>query len=94
MKYILKTFREAGLEAKWNKTAEGEKFITVRKPKEKTWWVCDRQMFKTMHREGVMQGFETHTVLGDIFSIGVPRNKKLTQYVPKERSEFKEIKLR
>ena len=45
MKYILKTFREARLEAKWNKTAEGEKFITVRKPKEKTWWVCDRQMF-------------------------------------------------
>lgn len=69
--YRVGTFREVGLDAKWSKTGRGEPYIGVKLPEQKTYTVCDAQMFKTMEREGIKQGYETHTVLGDIFSIKV-----------------------
>ena len=71
IKYRVKTFGDAGLEAHWKKTVAGDSYIAVRKPGKKRWWSCGREMFAAMQREGVVAGFESHTATGDIFSIPV-----------------------
>lgn len=74
-RYSVKTFREAGLEAKWTKTRSGAPVIAVRNPKARlkhqreSWWIVDRPMWKTMERTNIQEGFDSHTILGDIFSI-------------------------
>lgn len=74
MKYRVGTFRDAGLEAKWSKS-RGARIIVARNPNavsehmRKRWWWVDRDMWATMQEHGVVDGFDAHTILGDLFSI-------------------------
>lgn len=75
MNYNVQTFRDVGFEARWTKTRAGRPYIVVRNPKASTvhqrdqWWVVDRAMFDTMKKVGVCEGFDRHTLLGDVFSV-------------------------
>jgi hypothetical protein len=76
--YRVSTFREAGLEAKWSKTPSGKPYIVARKSGSsdkvrpgKTWFVVTADMFKRMEAVGVAEGFEEHTLLGDMLSVSV-----------------------
>ena len=77
MKLSVKTFRAVGLEARWTKTRNGAPCIVVRNPSAKhkhqkeTWWMVDNAMWESAKKFGVMEAFDRHTLLGDIFSIGV-----------------------
>ena len=68
------SMREAGLAAKWGKV-RGRPALYVRDPNAKskhqreTWWLFDEGMQKAMTEEGVMEGFHSATLMGDIFSI-------------------------
>lgn len=71
----VKTFRAAGLEAKWSKTRAGRPVMVCRYPLAKyrhqreTWWVVDSAMVRQMERQGIVEGFDSCTLLGDMFSI-------------------------
>ena len=71
------TFRNAGLEAKWSKLRNGCPIIVLRDPNSEhvhmrtTWWFLTRQMHNTMKEVGIREGFERHTLLGDMFSVPV-----------------------
>jgi len=73
MTYTLQTFRDAGLESKWAKTFAGRPIITVRNPNAKLqhqrekWWVVTKSMFENMTENGVIEGFERETLLGNMF---------------------------
>jgi len=77
MKLSVKTFRSVGLEARWTKTRNGAICIVVRNPSAKhkhqkeTRWLVDNTMWESAKKFGVMEAFDRHTLLGDIFSIGV-----------------------
>lgn len=68
--YALRTFRAAGLEAK----RQG-KYILVRNPSAKLehqrtrWWKVDKGMFSLMRQVGILEGFESATLVGDILSV-------------------------
>ncbi len=74
LKHNVATYRSAGLEAKWGKI-QGTPFIFLRSPSSKlkhqreTWWAVTDGMFKRAQQVGVLQAFDEHTLLGDIFSI-------------------------
>lgn len=70
MNYNVGTIREAGLEARWGKTSKGALYIAARKP-EGWWYIVDKAMWTRAHEVGIMEAFEEHTCLGDIFSIKV-----------------------
>lgn len=71
----VKTMRDAGLEAKWGKTSRGVPVLFVRDPNASTnhqrvkWWMLDRGMWEAMNRQGIKEGFNACTLLGDLFSI-------------------------
>lgn len=73
--YRVSTFRQAGLEAKWSKTRRGQPYIAVRNPgselshQREKWWACDQNMFDLMQECGIVEGFDSATLLGDIFSL-------------------------
>ncbi len=67
--YRVSTFREAGLEAKWSKTTAGQPYILARAVGTKSWYVVASNMFERMKKVGVIEGFEEHTLLGDVLSI-------------------------
>lgn len=75
MKLNVSTFRSAGLEAKWGRTRLGQPAMFVRNPKSNlahqrnSWWVVSVSMFKSMEREGMVEGFDQHTLFADVFSI-------------------------
>jgi hypothetical protein len=75
MKHNITTYREAGLEAKWGKTSIGSPTMYVRDPnstlkhQRESWWRVDRAMFDLMKKEGVKEGFNQATIIGDVFSI-------------------------
>lgn len=75
MNYRVQTFKDAGLEARWSKTSAGKPYIVARDPNASTehqrtkWWVVDNAMFETMKKVGVREGFDQHTLLGNVFSI-------------------------
>lgn len=75
MKHSVKTYRDAGLEAKWTRNSRGAPTIVVRNPRAKhrhqreTWWVVTKSMFEIMEKEGVTEGFDRCTLIADIFSI-------------------------
>jgi len=77
MKYQVGTFRAAGLEAKWTKTPSGAPIIVCKQPTSKhihqrcSWWYCTDKMWADMRAEGIIEGFQSHTILGDIFSVTV-----------------------
>lgn len=75
MRYVVKTFRDAGLQARWTKTREGAPMIAVRNPnskyphQSKSWWLVHQSMWDAMKERGIMQGFDECTALGNIFNI-------------------------
>lgn len=75
LNYVVKTFRDAGLQARWGKTSAGGPIIFVRYPQAKAahqreqWWACDNYMFESMKKRGIVAGFDSCTLLGDIFSL-------------------------
>ena len=77
LEYKVSTFRECGLDAKWSKTRSGKPIIVVRDPESELphqrnqWWWLDSAMYKAMQNEGVKQGFNSSTIIADIFSIAV-----------------------
>ncbi len=75
MKYNVTTFRSAGLEAKWSRNSKGAPIIVVRNPASQrehqrtSWWFVDRSMWETAAKVGVVEAFDRHTLLGDVFAI-------------------------
>ena len=75
MEYTVKTLRKAQLEARWSRTRSGAPILLARNPvatlihQRKTWWAVDHKMWETMKQVGVLEGFERHTLLGDVFSL-------------------------
>lgn len=75
MKYSVKTLRAAGLEARWTHNQSGAPIIVARNPQSKfhhareTWWQIGVDMWKAMTKDGIVDAFENHIFLGDIFSI-------------------------
>jgi hypothetical protein len=77
MKYSVKTLRSAGLEARWTHNRNGAPIIVARNLRaplthqRSTWWHVTAGMWTSMQKDGVVEAFDNHTLLGDIFSIGV-----------------------
>jgi hypothetical protein len=77
MKYQVKPLRDAGLEAKWSKTSAGAPIIVARNPKatlahqREKWWFVDARMFADMKTEGVLEAFDSHTFIADVFSVPI-----------------------
>jgi len=75
MKYTVATFRDAGLRAKWTKTSAGSPIIVVQNPhsmlahQRKAWWAVTTTMFGSMQVNGIMEGFDRATLIGNVFSI-------------------------
>ena len=75
MRYLVKTFRDVGLEARWVKDGKGRPYIVVRDPKSelehqrRTWWIVDKGMWRRMHDFGIKEGFDNSTIWGDVLSI-------------------------
>ncbi len=74
LQYRVDPLRAAGLDAKWSKTKAGAPVIVVRRPTghplvAPQWYYCDESMFKDMQLDGILEAFDSHTILGDIFSI-------------------------
>ncbi len=67
--------RNAGLEAKWGKLRNNAPALFVRNPnaetdhQKKKWWHFDRTMQEIMTKEGIAEGFNSCTILGDVFSV-------------------------
>ena len=74
LKLAVGTMRDAGLEAKWGKLRD-RPVIFVRNPKSpnkhqrEQWWIVDNGMWQSMNKQGIVEAFTNHTLLGDIFSI-------------------------
>jgi len=66
--YTVGTFRAAGLECKWTKARHGEPIIVAR-TRPGHFYVISASMFDDMQRDGIREAFDSHTLLGDIFSI-------------------------
>jgi len=72
--FSVKTYRAIGMEARWTKVG-GRPAISLRDPQaagkhqRERWWVMDQSMLDTMKEVGIREGFDRHTMLGDIFSI-------------------------
>ena len=77
LNYRVGTFRQAGLQAKWGKSNSGSPCIFARNPnattvyQRDTWWLCSLPMWETMQKVGVVEGYDRHTLLGDVFSLPV-----------------------
>lgn len=75
MKLSVSAFRAAGLEARWSHNRNGAPIIEVRNPhaahrfQRDIWWTVTAAMWEAMRRDGILQGFNNVTVLGDIFSV-------------------------
>ncbi len=73
--YSVATFRAAGLEAKCSRTRHGAPCYLVRNPhsslshQRQSWWMVDAAMWRAMNEDGVVEGFDRCTLLGDLFSI-------------------------
>lgn len=69
MKYCVKTFRDAGLEARWSRTRKGAPIIVVKAYGE--WFVVDRCLWAAILRgpQGVAETVRNWTLLGKFFSI-------------------------
>jgi hypothetical protein len=75
MKYNVTTFRSAGLEAKWSRTSKGAPIIVVRNPaatlehQRTRWWFADQRLWNDAAKVGIVEAFDRHTLLGDVFAI-------------------------
>ena len=76
LKLSVKTFRDVGMEAKWGKVS-GRPPMFVRNPKanlehQRTkWWLVTKSIWDAMNKDGVLEGFDNSTLLGDVFSLRV-----------------------
>ncbi len=72
----VKEMREAGLQAKWGRSGNAPALF-VRDPnglsnlQRDKWWIFNKQMQSFMSSEGIINGFNLCTILGDIFYIKV-----------------------
>lgn len=77
LKLSVKTFRAAGLEARWTKTRRGAPAILARDPQGRcphqrtTWWLVTAALWDDAHKLGLREAFNNHTLLGDVFSVGI-----------------------
>lgn len=77
MKYSVKELRAVGLEARWSRTSGGAPIMVARNPQATAkhqrdkWWLVDNAMWQAMQKQGVLEAFTNHTLLGDIFSVPV-----------------------
>jgi hypothetical protein len=75
MKHSVKTYRSAGLEARWGRTRLGAPVIFVRNPnanaahQRNQWWMVTKSMFDAAQTVGALEAFDRETLLGDVFSI-------------------------
>lgn len=75
IKLSVKTFRDAGLEAKWGRTSRGGPCLYVRNPashykhQRETWWMVTKSMHSAMESAGIVEGFTLQTLIGDVFSV-------------------------
>jgi len=67
--YKVKTFRDAGLEAKWSKTSTGRPIIIARRPGTKQFYFISASVYFDMKRFGIAEAWESWTVLADVFSL-------------------------
>lgn len=76
-KYSVVTLRAAGLQARWSRNRNGAPIIVARNPQASNehqrtaWWLVGDAMWKEMKRVGIREGFDRHTLLGDVFSLTV-----------------------
>ena len=77
MKYVVKTLRDAGLEARWGRTSRGTPALFARDLEAKhahqreKWWCVDTAMWAQMKENGVREGFTNATLFGNYFSVAV-----------------------
>lgn len=72
--YTVATFRKHGLEARWSRTRAGAPIILARKPaglphQRTTWWAMHGAFWTDAREVGVLEAFDRHTLLGDVFSV-------------------------
>lgn len=74
VKNTVACYRAAGLEARWGHR-DGTPFMFLRNPnserahQRETWWLVNKQMFEAMQRDGIVEGFNNNTLIGDVFSV-------------------------
>lgn len=67
-KYSVKTFRDAGVEARWGRLRTGAPAMFVKA--DGTWYVVDKSMWDSIAGgKGVAEAVRNHTLLGKFFSI-------------------------
>jgi hypothetical protein len=72
-RHCVKTFRDAGLECHWSRTATGAPCMVVRDPngklhhQRKVWWMVTKDLWNAMQKDGIKEAFHSFTLLGDIF---------------------------
>ena len=72
MKYSVKEIRKLGYEARWTRTRSGAPIIVARKPGGSgTWFAIDKNLWDAAKTMGFDAAFESHTMLGDIFSVPI-----------------------
>lgn len=72
MKYVVSTFRNVGLMAKWSKTDYGTPIILVKDTKMDYWRTCNKTMFDNMKKLGIKKGFyatEDYQALNKFFAL-------------------------
>ena len=73
--YRVSPLRAAGLDAKWSKTSTGRPVIVARDPNSSNahqrdiWWTVDSMMWGAIEKYGIIDGFNSATLLGGVFSI-------------------------
>jgi hypothetical protein len=73
LNYTVGSLRAEGLEAKWTKTSAGAPIIVAR-TKPGNFYAISDAMFGEMllsETQTVREIFESHTLLGDIFSVAI-----------------------
>lgn len=69
MQYNVKTFRDAGLQAKWTRTRAGSPIISCRDFSAAPWYVVDDPMWLAMQESvDILLTFRNYTALGKFFS--------------------------
>jgi hypothetical protein len=75
LRYTVGTLRTAGLRARWTRTRTGAPILAAQDPTSphrhlrESWWVIDARMWQSMQTMGIREGFVSHTLLGNFFSV-------------------------
>jgi hypothetical protein len=68
MRYIIQTFKDAGLQARWTRTRTGAPIISA-KAEDGNWYVVDARCWEQAQKIGLKEAFENYNALGKYFSI-------------------------